>query len=159
MNKENRQKVLDYLIECDCSPLYFNGYESPKDEFNPDKYSILDMIKRVLTLSKRYASYNSNTEDFETSNDRWRSVLDIWRHIIYYYPTIEIFDVMHVLYEYYHKEDTFDGQFCNDIEKRTFRNYRGQFQFTNYMSTGYMFEHSHRIVDEFGLEWQEWKDI
>jgi hypothetical protein len=157
MNQVNRQKVLSYCAECDTYPLYFNGYVSSKDEFDPAKFSVEDMIRRVLILSRTYASYNSNTEEFEASKDRWRSVLDIWRHIIYYYPTIEIFDVMRTMYEmqYY-----LGGQFCLDIQRRTFKlQEAGDGSHCMYMPPKAMSEYADRTTDEFELVWNDWKDI
>jgi hypothetical protein len=122
------------------------------------------MIKRVLELSKKYPSYNSNTNEFESSIDRWRSSLDIWRHIIYYYPTIEIFDVMHELYKLYLVD--IKGQFCNDIERRTFKVLRNNecrcsSCMTNYMTAFSMKNYTYgcRSTDEYDLDWEDWKDI
>jgi hypothetical protein len=72
MNQENRNKVNNYLnsnsVES-VSPLYFDEYESPKDEFDSTKYSVEDMCKRVLALTKIHASYNSESKGFECYSD------------------------------------------------------------------------------------------
>lgn len=162
MNQENRQKVLEYCSNYDIYPLYFHRYISPKDEFNPEKYTVDDMVKRVLTLSEKYMSYNSNSGEFETSSGRWRSSLDIWRHIIYYYPAIEIFDVMHSLYKI---QEECGGQFCNDVERRTFRlksaDIFGSRYWTNDQNRHDYDEYENIIEmpDEYDLFWDEWKEI
>lgn len=164
MNQENRQKVLNYLAEQNTCPLYFNNYESNKEEFDPTKYPVESMVKRVLELSRSYASYNSDSDEFESSKNRWRSSLDIWRHIIYYYPTIEIFDVMHELHKLYLVD--VNGQFCNDILRRTFRiilegSCRCSTCMVNYMSAISMksYTYDSRTKDEYDLDWEEWRDI
>lgn len=161
MNQENRDKVNNYLnssLVDSLSPLYFNGYESPKDEFDPDKYSIEKMIERVLLLSREYSSYDRETKECETGEDRWRSVIDIWRHIIYYYPNIEIFDVMRGIYNIRYN---LGGQFCTTVLRRTFRFSlpgeectHSRFQKAREM-TGYY----GKPTDEFDLVWDDWKDI
>lgn len=159
MNEINRQKVLEYISQCDCSPLYFNKYESPKDEFNPDKYTVDDMVRRTLILTKNYASYN-NDDMKETSSNRFRSVVDIWRHITYYYPTIEIFDVMHSLYNI---KEELGGQYCNDVHRRVFKWNKNDWDCTHSRhqepNAMKLYTWMSRTTDEFGLEWQEWKDI
>lgn len=172
MNQANREKVEAFIKSVeeagyDVGPLYFNEYVR-KDELLFDESSIDDnainkMIYRTLQLAKEFSSYTKNGSDFEAGKDRWRSCLDIWRHIIYYYPSISIFDVMHNLYKMYNTGPLgVKGQFCNDIKRRTFK-YGGQetigIPLTSYMSAEFMNRHNGRITDEFDLVWDEWENI
>lgn len=156
MNQENRQKVLDYCSQHDTYPLYFYEYESDKEEFNPEKYSIDDMVRRVFELSKRYPSFNSNTGEYESSANRWRSVLDIWRHIIFFYPTVEIFDVMHSLYKL---REECSGQYCTDVNRRTFKSKGGSVLYANLQYAQQMRSYCGRTTDEFDLVWEDWENI
>ncbi len=164
MNQVNRQKVLNYLsiVEDSNVPLYYENYESPVKEFDPAEFTIDEMVKRAIILSYSYASYNSETKEYETSKARRRSSLDIWRHIKYYYPNIEIFEVMHSLYRIYNNKEL-AGLFCPDVMRRVFRKiapYENPNGWTNYQTPESMMDYlGNRTTDEYGLVWDDWKDI
>lgn len=158
MNKINRQKVQEFLNEHDCSPLMFEGYKSSKEEFISGEYSVESMVKRTMTLTKDFPSFTKDGENFESSNGKWRSVFDIWRHIIYYYPEVTIFDVMHVLYSI---QDECGGQFCNSVDRRTFK-LKAAYNNTSWLneqSNIYNLARDSFYIDEFNLSWRDWKDI
>lgn len=154
MNEENRKKVMRYLENyAEITPLTFDGYESKVDEFNIEKHSVVDMVKRALFLTKAYSSYCDG--DYDCASGKMRSALDIWRHIKYYYPTIEIFDVMKALYELNHNKDIY-GHFCTDVGRRVFK--------LEYSSGGdhvqiNMYPYANRYFDEFELQWADWENI
>lgn len=116
MNKQvlgRRRKVAKYLRNIDISPLMFEGYTSNKGEFDISKYSIQSMIERALDLSYRYNSINIRTGLVETYGGRYRSIIDIWRHIRYYYPRISIFEVMRNV----KMVDGLIGHYCPNIRR------------------------------------------
>lgn len=147
MNQHNRNMVMAYLAQNKIIPLIFKGYTSSVEEFNPEKHSITEMVKRAMTLTKDYASTDINGE-WESSSERWRSVLDIWRHIIYYYPNVEIFDVMHSLFEI---KNECGGQYCHEVRRRTFK-LASAYQHYNWSNL-------QMGIDEFGLSFDAWEDI
>lgn len=156
MNEENRKKVENYLnnMWVSTEPLIFEGYESRIEEFDPEKYSVEDMVERALELCKKYFSINSSSEEgnWETNPDRSRSSLDIWRHIKYYYPTITIFQVMNALYILGRERQEVGGLYCSDVGRRVFRLIRIEEE-GDWEST------FHWSPDEYGLGFNDWKDI
>ena len=160
MNELNRQKVLDYLSHNNTDPLYFHEYTSTQDEFKAEDHTVESMILRALFLCKDYASYSFDTGDYETSSERLRSCIDIWRHIIYYYPEITIFDVMHGMYNL---KDKLGGQFCPDVKRRVFASkiaYNKENCFQGLWKNDQdSICNDYTYVDEFKLKWQDWKDI
>jgi hypothetical protein len=165
MNQENRDRVNKYLNSNyvdSLSPLYFNGYESPKDEFDPDKHSVEAMCKRMLQLTRSYPSFDEDTKELECSSGRNRSSLDVWRHIRYYYPQITIYDVMNALYNIDEENDGYYGFFCGNIKRRIFkmgvghRTVENQDWQRNFNRSG-VFDRNN--LDEYELFWNDWKDI
>jgi hypothetical protein len=155
MNQHNREMVEYYLKSgnvMSLAPLYFEGYTSTKEEFDPEKYSVEDMIERTLELCKENWSVNSEDKDLETGPNRSRSSLDIWRHIKYYYPTITIFDVMHSLYIMGREREEVGGLFCEDVNRRVFRLLRLELE--DIYGTSFSW-----CGDEYGLDFDDWKDI
>ena len=157
MNQENRDKVNNYLnsenVES-LSPLYFNGYESPKNEFDRNKYTVEYMCKRVLKLTREYPSYDIETKEIECRAGANRSSLDIWRHIKYYYSDITIFDIMNALYNIESQE--YYGFFCTTICRRIFKNAYKNSNEDWQRNLRYFFNIS---CDEYGLVWDDWKEI
>lgn len=158
MNQENRNKVLNYLnsenVES-IEPLVFDGYESIGEEFTPREfYTVDDMVRLILTLMEDYTSVSFNDREFQTRQKRWRSCLDIWRHIKYYNSNIEIFDIMHSLYNI--KKEC-GGQYCTEIERRTFR-IKG-IEYGSYSWNNNQTDYISYDGDEFGLLWEDWENI
>jgi hypothetical protein len=159
MNQENRDKVNNYLNSFyvqSLSPLKFNNYESNKEEFDSSKHSIESMVLRALELTKMYPSYDVETNEFECLSKAMRSSLDIWRHIKYYYPDVTIFQVMNALFNVYEGGTDHYGLFCCNINRRVFKVGRKGFTESSWMRD---MSSSGRSVDEYGLVWDDWKDI
>lgn len=158
MNQENRQKVLNYIDKLDKCPLYFwDGGKFEKIKLDVEDFNIEDVVIKIMELTRQYPSFNSSDDLIETRSNYWRSCLDIWRHVIYFYPDVEIFDVMHVLYNI---EKKCGGQFCATVEKRTFKiKGTGDTQFTNWQKPEHMLLYCNKKTDEFELVWDDWKDI
>jgi hypothetical protein len=120
------------------------------------------MVRRCIELNYNYNSINSESQEIETYRSRSRSSLDIWRHIKYYYPDIEIFDVMSSLHKIYMNKEI-RGIFCNDIKRRVFRIHEtDQFhndEWKNWQRSEEMYGYCNRNVDEYGLDWEDWKEI
>ena len=136
----NQEKVLQYISDKKTNPLRFNG--SP----HLRKIEDLDeLVYKILKHTKHYRSINIASGLVETNPNRWRSSLDIWRHVIYYKPNYTIFDVMNSLYILGTNNKVF-GQYCHLIYRRTFK------------TKGYVLADQWK-VDEYNLTFDEWKDI
>jgi len=147
---EQCQIVLDY-ISSKCQDTLVFCDEDGKDGYSIDKEfntmpSFEDTIYTCLRYTLRYWSKNKETNKLETNNGRWRSSLDIWRHVKQYYPECTIFDVMRGLYRI---ESELGGNYCKDIYRRTFK--------INPNRLFNMMDRPDR--DEYGLLWQDWEHI
>lgn len=150
MNRANREKVMKFLTTVDTSPLIFELYQSPNCEQNHKKFTVEDMVRRALRLSYYHKSCTLDGE-IVCQNDRWRSSLDIWRHIKFFYPHVEIFDVLNALYEI---QNECGGQFCDLIGRRTFK-LKGM----NGMGECWSNCQDFCDNDEYGLSWKDWEGI
>lgn len=142
MDEIARNLIREFCEDKNCAPLHFYGYISERTVF--DSTNVDSMVLRTLELTNRFPSYcNSTVETFPGKN---RSVLDIWRHIIYYYPDTTIFQVMDSLYRlvYAGKITTL---FCSTIHRRVF--YRSPSGRHGYPSLA--------SPDEFRLIFEDWK--
>ena len=136
----NQEKVLQYISDKKTNPLRFNG--SP----HLRKIEDLDeLVYKILKHTKHYRSINIASGLVETNPNRWRSSLDIWRHVIYYKPNYTIFDVMNSLYILGTNNKVF-GQYCHFINRRTFKT-KGSMVFNQEMR------------DEYNLTFYRWEDI
>ena len=135
----NQEKVLNYLGDKDLTTLRFNGGPHLR------KIEDLDLLVfRVIGCTGKYASINTENKRIETHSNRWRSSIDIWRHVKYYKPEVTIFDVMNSLYN---MRNRLRGQYCHLIYRRTFKTSRG----------GYIYDQERG--DEYNLSFDQWKDI
>jgi len=136
------EKVIEYLKEQDISPLKFREKAGVKDNG-----SFEELVEIVLKKADDFASINKDGKQ-ETSSGRWRSVQDIWRHVKFFRPKRTIFAVMRACYEL-SEDQTFGGQICEEIDRRTFG-----------FSSGYGYSTDNQDEpDEFGLIWKEWEEI
>jgi len=150
--KTKKKRVNDYLSDKDCTPLHFNLTATVTRQLVNDKIqegSLDKKIIAVLNLSKRFKSINENGR-IETPADKWRSSLDIWRHILYGNPDVTIFDVMDSLYK---QQDNLLSLYCNRIKRRVFRT-----RFNEDFRLAYGFMHK-EAEDEYQLEFIHWKEI
>jgi hypothetical protein len=115
-----------------------------------DKLKTLDdKILKILTLCYRYNSYIVGETHFETSSGRSRSSLDLWRHIVYFYPEVTIFEVMKSLVNLYESHKV--GElFCSTVHRRVF--YSTNSNYYSYYGFG-------NTKDEYKLTLKQWKDI
>jgi len=143
----NRELVENYINNFNQSILIFNNC---KEEIIFDNLD--DLVLEVLRLARDYDSLNIDTNLIETCCGRRRSVLDIWRHCKFYNEEVIIYDVMRSIYNLcYTNKKSINGLYCDEIHRRTFRyvDYRYDFGYTGTISA----------IDEFGLLFEEWKDI
>lgn len=102
MNKQvinRRRKITEYVESQNHSPLYFRAFYGDKKlvdiEDYSDQDSLDDLVVKILKMSKTYCSVSKI--NFETTPGRYRSSLDIWRHVIAVRPDVDIFSVMESL--------------------------------------------------------------
>ena len=137
-------QVLDYISDKDRSPLEF--YYPDTNIKHPDLTLSLDeFVMQIVNLTHSYRSKNINNWT-ETNLGKWRSSLDIWRHVIYYKPEVTIFEVMEALYN---RKKYYVSHYCPDIQRRVFKLEK------NYKD-GYLQEIDR---DEYGLYFYEWENI
>lgn len=155
-NKMFRNMVIEYISDRTTTPLkfvdYVYQYQSPQLSYkddnvlipNEEKLSLDELVLKVLFFTHFYGSFGDN---FETTRDRYRSVLDIWRHVIYYRSDVSIFDVMHSLFN---NRTLLIGQYCGNVERRVFK-------LKEHVENGSLLGvHAH---DEFGLQFRDWENI
>lgn len=148
MNNIDKEKVIKYMDEWNMNhPLVFKGYEPEKNPL--EGLSTLSSVLEVLRLSGKYPSYlffEGQIDGFETYQGCWRSVGDIWRHVVYFRPEITIFDVMDCIYENY---EEFVGHYCDTVGRMVFHpaSFYDEEDFTGiYTQDG----------DEFGIGFDFW---
>ena len=110
-----------------------------------------DLVHKIIVLTQQFPSKEEGGE-IETSPGRWRSVTDIWRHVINTMPEATLADVMRAVYSIRHK---LVGHYCGGIRRRVFRSKEA-----TGVGSGYRLHtvESSRF-DEFGLEFAMWEDI
>ncbi len=134
----NRADILEWLKIQDTTPLVFCDLQGNpiKDIFITKILSIA--IVQILRLTKRYYSWSSHKE---TNPGLRRSVLDIYRHLIYFYPDVDFIDLMKEL----SKSNRVSSLYCGYTRTRTF-----------YIDR---LGHSFNYTDEFGLYIYQWSDL
>lgn len=111
-------------------------------------YSLDDMISFVLEMARQRESFYSRGSIYSWRQCRGganRSAMDIWRHIKYYQPDIDLFSVMRGLFNYDGNE--YVRQVCPTVHKRVF--------YINYDNRNY----NDYNKDEFSLLWDDWEKI
>jgi hypothetical protein len=104
------------------------------------------IVLKCLDLTNNYASISCENK-FTTHSGKWRSVLDIWRHVKYFVPECTIYDVMRSLFK---NKDLLVGHYCTTINRRVFRLKK------NINGYGLI---SLNDLDEFYLKFNDWEDI
>jgi hypothetical protein len=109
------------------------------------KESLDDKILFILQTTRSYGSYKKDDTSgyYESSASRRRSSLDLWRHLITYYPEYTIFDVMHSLYSL-QLNRLVNNNYCHDVHRRVFL----PGWYGNY-----------NAKDEYGLNFSDWENI
>jgi hypothetical protein len=157
-------KVKDYIEINRHDPLHFGINSNPfdDDEYLKDIKSLLiysekqingaenldSAIALVLKASDKFWSTNSDQIQ-ETSPGRNRSLIDIWRHLIYFekYKDISPIEVMHALYNLSHDHTSL---MCPTVRRRVFR--------LRPIGAGNYFSLMFQNRDEFGLLREDWKN-
>jgi hypothetical protein len=143
---EKRENVKTFMEDVDISPLVFDGYDSPRKKLNSTDVNA--MVLRCLRLTIAYKSASVKMPLVEQCKENAsRSVLDIWRHIIYYYPDITIFQVMNSLFDLV-ASSVVTTLYCNQIKRRVF-----------FFSAYPNYIRNRLSVDEFDLAIDDWRDI
>ena len=150
LNYKNLSTLHFFLDQADYEEYFENQFpESVIEENNAEKLKLLslpELIVKILYLSKYFKSENKAGK-IETSFNKNRSSLDIWRHVKYYLPEITIYDIMNELYKL--NSFHFYTLLCPDIKRRVFH-WSGE-------ERGVIYNESFR--DEFGLTFYEWENI
>ena len=147
-----QQQVLDYINERNTTPLQFWKLNEIKEEelTNIANSGNLDMLVfKCLECTNVYYSFNISTRNMETTSNRWRSSLDIWRHVKYFKSDVTIFQVMKSLWDI---KENLVGHYCPDIQRRVFKD-----KISN--PYGYYLACNDNIFDEYSLEWEDWEHI
>lgn len=156
----NQEKVLNYLKDKDISPLHFKSPELYRGDLNRLSGDMDDLLRFIMKVMRYHDSFDKN-DDYDTSSVRWRSSLDIWRHVIYYFPNITIFSVMKSLYNI---REECGGQYCTTVHRRTFKlkvepsekYWSNQVVPTHGNPPRYLYGDE---IDEYGLIWFDWENI
>lgn len=155
MNQLCRDKVDTYLRFADCSPLVFKRHDIPiNTKFNiTEVYTLKDAICGVLENTRIYTSYSINGGWWETLPDCYRSVFDIWRHLLVDNPELTIHEVMAEIYkDDENRGELFYSHYCAGVRKRVFK-------LAKYLNlSSHVFSHIYDkdYRDEFDLVFQQW---
>ena len=135
MNKtteKRREKILNYINTCRTDPLHFVHEGKVVKEILHD--SLITLIRGVLRHSENCCSINSS-EILETRSGRRRSSLDIWRHVKYFIPDVDIFTVMETLYV---MRGELYGNYCWLVKRGVFTMDSYRSGVNNFLSREYM---------------------
>jgi len=138
-------RVFGFIKDLTLTPLHFTEEtKKPNDD-------LTDLIMYIITTEETRCSLNKKDE-IDTGAGKWRSVLDIWRHVTYHRPKSTIFAVMRTMYELDESSDgaLLCGQFCRTVHRRTFKA-RKLIPWNDL--------HDKEVLDEFELLWDDWKEI
>lgn len=153
---ERRELVSRFLVGKNLNPLIFVDHHGEsaklgiKKRIRENETSDAELIKIILMHKEDYFSKDRETGTVETSPGKHRSVLDIWRHVIFY-RKLSIFDVMSILYSI--REDL-RIQYCRVIHRRVFDSRRDS---SGFLRSDLQMDFSY--LDEFGLDFMSWENI
>lgn len=150
----NQDNVLNYIRNRNKSSLIFcDSYSPIKDKKDIADFKDLDdAIIKCLHLTFLYDSYREDENIFETSRSKWRSSLDIWRHVKHYLPDTNIFEVMESLFR---QRKQLSGHYCPNIHRRVFKLSK---DYNNHGLMIYNYDGS-LVTDEYGLNFYDWENI
>lgn len=164
MGAYEQSAVLDYIKPLDQSTLIFRGFDDSK--VNVEKLSFDNIVELCVKLSEDHWSIIEETNEVECDPDRYRSSLDIWRHVKHFLPNATIFDVMHSLWD---NKDSYIGQYCCDIYRRVFKhkgNWSDELYYVDpddyYTDDGDFDECSLECegdYDEYGFLFPDWNNV
>lgn len=141
---QKQQQVANYISDREQNILHWKIKNEVNEKLS--KLNLDDLIIQTVGLTSIYNSYNE--KNMRTCyDDRWRSSLDIWRHVKFYKPDVTIFQVMNSLFSL---QDKLIGHYCEQIWRRVFRKKIGN-------STSIL--RGLRERDEYNLTFYEWENI
>ena len=143
-----QKRVLKYISDKDTSTLTFDD-ECVLKEFDKES-SLDDLVYKCLYYTNSYYSWVEiypGMFEIETISGKWRSSLDIWRHVKHFRPEATIFEVMNSLYNI---KESLVGHYCPDIRRRVFK--LNRFTFTSGLI-------DLDCPDEYGLYFEDWREI
>ncbi len=148
-----RERIDSYLSRHETSPLEFKEIFSEREIKSDisDTQSLETLIERCLQLMEIACSYNTETGALETIDGKWRSSLDIWRHIKLFRPQVTIYQVMKTLWIIKSK---LVGHYCPDIRRRVFK--LKETNLTCGLVYGTMYK---RQLDEYDVDFPDWDTL
>ena len=151
INMTNQDLVNNYLENNNITPLFFSDYTGKEKKFSgkQDSLPLSELIERILVNTGKFYSC---CNDVETTPNRWRSSVDIWRHVIYFQPDATIFEVMRILYS---MQNILFTRYCPNVRRRVFKLRSSLPENTHWLYgvNGVYF------LDEYGLNFTSWKKI
>lgn len=125
---QRRKKIVDYMLQPGVmvTPLKFDMENQTTYEELPEHMNLRDLVLETLERTNRSGSYYEYKTTAvtprtlvrkETSNLRYRSWLDIWRHITSIRPEVSVFQVMETLYKL---KDEIYGHYCPTVRRAVF---------------------------------------
>lgn len=132
----------DYLLFVnpgeDCKILELKDFPEFEKKPLPDK------IMEILETTQDFPSVTREGE-FYCSPGANRSSGDVWRHLIYFFPEITIFEVLNAVYYLCVTKKVLGVYFCEDIQKRILYRTRAFLEF------------GENDFDEYGLRFRDWE--
>ena len=143
---ERKDKVLKFIENrVKIVPLLFKLKDETLEKIG--KLELDELILEVLKLTNDHRSYTDNVKiSLETTSGRWRSVYDIWRHVLYFNKEVSLLDVMASMYK---NKDKYSGHYCPDIHRRVFK----------YIQNRGSAVDDDNYSDEFNLKLRDWCEI
>lgn len=160
--KQKQEMVLRYIGYYPQTPLVFKYHPISKPgaltsvpeiiEFPiTESMSLKALVYAILEKCVGYDSYTVTSMRYETSSGRMRSSLDIWRHVKYYRPDVDIFSVMEALYQL---RDKMYGHYCVTVCRAVFK------LPSPWISFSYTFHPGSFFTREYGtLTYAGWKKL
>ena len=134
--------VYNFLTYQDIRPLIFYKFNGELENLDLD-----EIVLECISLTEDYRSQNSITKGIETYSGKWRSAIDIWRHVKFFKKDTNIFQALSSIYKIRGK---LAGHYCPHIRRRVFKLSSNNPQWglgdLNY-------------IDEFGLRFSDWRTL
>jgi hypothetical protein len=150
------ERVYQYISENRHDPLHF--MDPAKDPYTlqnlalvevVDTGTLKELVLSILLVSRTRTSANSDNIA-ETSPGRRRSSIDIWRHVLYFRPEVDILEIMRTLVDIVKTDRRVSTIFCGQVVRRVFRLYDKVPSTQNY---------DNEYMDEYNLHILDWEFI
>lgn len=147
--------VKDYNTEDLCFYSYsFKTHTYEVQEFKDLKITVSNTLAKIIVNTLEHTSkYESGTKDsklMETNAGRYRSALDIWRHIKKYNPKLTLNEVMKCIADNWEDMGLY-SHFCCTVDRRVFRVADNDNWMVEILDED--------ETDEFGLEFSDWRNV